>query len=423
MKKILYTLCAFGLLMNGQLTAQVAGCDGERYVMETFTDFTKTTVKYGENFTADGTFQELLMDVYTPDGDDIDKRPVIIWAFPGAFISGQRTDMDSLCQQFVKRGYVAATIDYRLLPTPSIFNIPDSLDVLDEAVRAMGDMKAAVRYFRQDAATNDNFEIDPDYIFVAGGSSGAITALHTAYLDANDNIPDYLQTIIADNGGLEGSSGSAENLTYSSKVQGVVNLSGALHKLDWLDAGEAPLASYHGTDDEVVPYGYDFIGVEFSGLQFDFVTAYGSERLEQRATAEGVTNFLVAAPDAGHESAYTPEFGIYYNDFIVNGITFLQNILCTETVSTQDLENRSQEVQVYPNPASEFVTIDLGTINANYNVSILDQLGRTIKVFSQLNDQKLTLGKEHFGTGLFIVQLDFMDAGIERISKKLVFYD
>ena len=421
MRKILYTLSFLSLLTGFQMQAQVAGCDGQRYITEAFTSFTKTTVKYGENYRVNGDLQELMMDVYTPDGDDIDKRPVIIWAFPGTFITGQRSDMDSLCQQFVKRGYVAATIDYRLLPTPSILNIPDSLDVLDEIVRAMGDMKAAVRYFRQDAATTNTFEIDPNYIFIAGGSAGAITALHAAYLDDNDVLPDYFQTIIDANGGLEGSSGSAENMTYSSKVQGVINLSGALHKLDWIGEGEAPIASYHGSADEVVPYGYDFIKVNFSGLDFKFVTVYGSMKIHEQANALGINNYLLEAPEAGHQSAYTPAFSSYYTEFVSNGVLFLQNILCTGFVATENLADRAKEVQVYPNPAYSDITIDLGTIAANYNLTVFDQLGRKVKSLNNLNAQKINLNKKDFGTGFFVVQLDFIDADIAKISKKIIF--
>lgn len=53
--------------------------------------------------------------------------------------------MHDLCTAYARRGFVAATIDYRKLPGGTIL---DSVNAVEAIVRTMQDMKAAVRIFR-----------------------------------------------------------------------------------------------------------------------------------------------------------------------------------------------------------------------------------------------------------------------------------
>ena len=88
LKEYTFLFCIV-LGVNASLSAQTAeGCDGNRYFLNVFDNTTKTTVKFGENTTALGSTQELFMDIYEPVGDNLEKRPLIIWAFGGAFITG-----------------------------------------------------------------------------------------------------------------------------------------------------------------------------------------------------------------------------------------------------------------------------------------------------------------------------------------------
>lgn len=57
---------------------------------------------------------------------------------------------------FVGVRYVAASIQYRLFPLFTL-GFPDSIKIFNTAVKAVGDMKAAVRHFRDDAATVNQF--------------------------------------------------------------------------------------------------------------------------------------------------------------------------------------------------------------------------------------------------------------------------
>ena len=129
--------------------------------------------------------------------------------------------MVELCEAFAKRGYVTASIQYRLTDAT---NLLDSVQMLQTVVNGISDFKAAIRYFRMDVLQNGNsFGIDPDQIYVGGYSAGAILASNLAFMNDTAGIPPYLLSIINGTGGLEGNSG---NDGYSSEVKGVVNMAG-----------------------------------------------------------------------------------------------------------------------------------------------------------------------------------------------------
>lgn len=56
------------------------------------------------------------LEFYEPTGDATARWPLIIFAFGGSFVSGQRQDLDDLFRTYALRGYATATIEYRLVP-------------------------------------------------------------------------------------------------------------------------------------------------------------------------------------------------------------------------------------------------------------------------------------------------------------------
>ncbi len=111
-------ICLFSLHSSAQ----------NRYLEEVFTDVTVTSdVKYGENFSVISgapVLEDLLMDVYMPEGDTEDMRHLIILAHEGNYLPkglntppfGTRKDscLVEMCTQFAKRGWVAVSMSYRL---------------------------------------------------------------------------------------------------------------------------------------------------------------------------------------------------------------------------------------------------------------------------------------------------------------------
>ncbi|GGG28441.1 alpha/beta hydrolase [Hymenobacter glacieicola] len=247
----------------------------------------RRNVEFAQATTLLGMSQTLYMDVYEPAGDTVRRRPLVVLAHEGGFLTGTRDDavMTALCNRLARLGYVAATIDYRLYFFPF-----DTVGIGRAAIRATQDMRAAVRFFRHDAATAKKFRVHPGYVFVGGSSAGGFMALQAGYLNKAAEVPAYLDLKAL--GGLEGNGGHAG---YSSRPRGVVNLCGALARATWLEAGDVPLCSVHGTRDGLVPYGRGTVG---SALPPQLV--YGSGALRLRANAVGVPNVLRRLRGAGH---------------------------------------------------------------------------------------------------------------------------
>lgn len=369
-------------LMSSSLLAQedAAGCDGQRYFYSVFDDVTKTTVKFGENINTSGVNQELFMDVFEPLGDDLEARPAIVWAFGGAFITGNREDMEEACIEFAKRGFVAVTIDYRLY---NIFlGIPDSLTVAEVVVQAIGDMKAAIRALRLDAATVNEFRVDTSRIIAGGVSAGGILANHCAYLDPDDPIPTFFQDILEDNGGIEGNSGDADNLAYPSNVMLSVSLSGAIYDDQWMEAGDPPLATIHGTEDEIVPYTHGFASAPIGPGTVQLMSMDGSGKLQERAEALGIPNFHVSVPGGGHEDIYfDAQYESYRNSFNWDGAVFMYEQLCPSIDilpnNTKDL-TPALNVSVFPNPVDAYLVVQPPIINQPYRLSIFDNFGKVV---------------------------------------------
>lgn len=347
------------------------GCDGVRYKQDVFAATTKTTVDYAPTLNYFGNPITLQMDVYEPTGDAVQARPAIVLAHGGSFIFGDKSNMQQWCEVLARKGYVTVSIQYRLYPF-LVLGFPDSVDIFDAAVKAVGDMKAAVRFLREDAAAANQFRIDPANIFIGGYSAGAVTALHAAYLDENDAIPAFMQTILDANGGFEGLSGTASNQTYSSEAKAVANMSGGIYRRVWIDGGGVPLVSIHGTADATVPY--------LSGIAAGIAYLEGSGLLHPQAVSAEVWSYLETVPGGGHSDIYdAPQFAASLNSFITQATSLLESLACA-SVSTEDIAAGSDAWAVGPNPVGDGRTIQLFLPDhlPNADLRIFDHAGKLI---------------------------------------------
>ena len=246
MKKTL--LIILSILITNSIFSQ---CDG-RYETEIFSSVSVTTVNYSDVYTDN----EHRMDIYTPDGDLETNRPVILYMHGGSFTAGDKAMSDCIdfCESMAKRGYVTASLNYRL----SGFNFILSNEVQYEGVlKAVSDVKSAIRYFRKEADNGNTYGIDPTTIFVGGYSAGAVIALHLAYIDEISDLPTSpidVQAIVNNVGGSYGLEGDAGHYGYSSEVSGVVSFAGGINDPNWIDSNDEPLVSIQGTADLTVNY-------------------------------------------------------------------------------------------------------------------------------------------------------------------------
>jgi para-nitrobenzyl esterase len=323
-------------------------CDGVRYIQSTFGAVDSTIgIQYGQNTTSAGLPKNLYLDVYTPGQEFFFARPLVIVAFGGSFLTGTRKQLRGLCLELASRGFVAATIDYRLFDA---FNLPmDSLLAFDVAIKATSDMKAAIRWFRENAGGSNEFGIDSNLIFVGGVSSGAIAALHAVYLDSGDYVSSpQIDSILTLNGGIRGN--SSTNYQYSDGVKGVLNFSGALKDARWIDAHEPTLLSVHDELDDVVPYKHDV-----STAIGTAVDLWGSFEITREARADGIRAQLITiANSTGHVSYFMNTASSNYAKVIDSTARFLEYTICNRAAGVRE-KVRFKSSHPYPNPSNSSV--------------------------------------------------------------------
>lgn len=257
-------------------------CEG-RYDREYFSTIkTNPDIQYSRALNIAGVQEDLYMDIYEPESDIAKKRAMIIFIHGGGWVAGGKDEGKDFCTLFAKKGYVAASVNYRL----GIEN-PIHEKTRGEAVyRGVQDIKAAIRYARANATL---FKIDTGQIFIGGYSAGAVNAVHAAYWNENE-VPQNLDK--QKWGDLESNGGNAG---FSSEVQGVYSIAGSIADLNWMQSGEPPIICVHSKTDNLIPY--------TSGPDVSGIYVYGSTSILQKTTSVNVPATLYTYDDISH-SAY-----------------------------------------------------------------------------------------------------------------------
>ncbi len=305
---------------------QQTNAQQQRYLDEVFTDVTVTSnITYGQNFsviTGSPAISDLKLDIYSPTGDTLSARPLIVYLHTGSFLpilfnktpTGSRLDSATteMCRQFARRGYVVASIDYRLGWNPTALGSAGqdirTGTLLQAVYRALQDAKTAVRYLD---STSTTYKIDGSKIAICGQGSGGYVAL--AYVTLNNFNTEiaglasgkflsgsdqpaygfsigspYVNPIFM--GDFEGLGGNPllnhPNLpTYSSAVTMAINMGGAMGDSTWLQDGEAPMVCFHVPSDPFAPYTQGMVVVPTTGDNVVYVA--GSYNVINRAEGFG----------------------------------------------------------------------------------------------------------------------------------------
>lgn len=308
--------------------------------------------------------QDLLMDIYTPQGDVLTDRPCIVFAHGGAFQLGSKTDAPvvQFCEEMASKGYVAISIEYRLG-----FNF-NSTSASERAVyRGIQDMKAAIRHVKENAT---NWGIDSAKVFAAGNSAGGVMALNAAYLDESERMT--LPSLSA-NPDLGCLSCSGNTLTHGDTPLAIANLWGAISDTGFINTNNpVPIIAFHGTNDNSVspdsahPFGFT-----------TFPTLQGSNWIIDRVNKLGIINDYHKFYGEGHEPwgamGGTPQLDSIVYETAQFFHQFLTPPLATNTV------NKNISFDVFPNPIVEQVTVRLANKeNYNCSISVVNALGQVV---------------------------------------------
>lgn len=144
-----------------------------------------TYVRYGK--------RALQLDLYLPKNMPQDPVPGIVFVHGGGWRSGYRTNFTPMAIGLAERGYVAATITYRLSGEA-------------QYPAAIYDVKAAIRWLRKNSK---KYGVNPNQIAVAGGSAGGQIAALSGVTNGLGRFDPQMKSSV-----------------ISSDVQAIINIDG-----------------------------------------------------------------------------------------------------------------------------------------------------------------------------------------------------
>lgn len=405
----IFTTSAFIFIRPQSSSAQCSNryLDSIFTVIDTTFNVTYTTTAGG------GTISET-MDIYQPHGDTATNRKLIIWAHGGAFFEGTKNDNDMqfLCTNFANRGYVCASINYRL--APNVFALYDSIAAFKYIMQATNDMKAAIRFFRKDAANGNTYNIDSNMIFGGGGSAGAIMIDFATTIDSVGETPSYFQAVMDSNGGIEGNSG---NDGYSSKVVAAASLAGGISDINWIGPGNPPTFYAQGTADPIIPYGCADVFHGYTGGAVPLFRLCGSSELEPQMASLGIHTGLQPFLGAGHVPWNSDQHLMNEVDSALS--IFFYTLTCQLPSGVSEITNAIPQINVYPNPANGQLHIVADDANEIATVTITDITGRQIWNQSTTGKQ-VNVSVSGIAAGMYTLQVRLKATGTLPVTQKII---
>lgn len=360
MKNILLSILL--LTLTSPVIAQFCTNDHRFTEREFFTEAqidSSKGVRYGEALNARGDTITLEMDFYYPSlsADTLSARPFILLAHGGGFIAGDRTLMRDKCFEFAQRGFVAATMGYRL-------NFPPNLDARYMAIQ---DGHAAFRYAVHHANT---YRIDTAWVFAGGRSAGSILVMGIVFLDQADW--NALDNQLVSNFGTVNTSGNT--LTDAFSIKGIFNNWGNTYSSGMAPTDLVPMISFHGGVDPLVDIDQS---VDASGD-----TLIGSQSIHNACVSNGICSELNIDSLGGHGIYDNPTGAVFR---VERATCFFKSVFCNScnTASTFDsipancatptsrqTAAPGNNVSVYPNPMVSMLHVkglEAGAIVVLYN--------------------------------------------------------
>jgi acetyl esterase/lipase len=187
---------------------------------------------------------ELALDIALPEGDG-NARPLILCIHGGGWRGGNRGAYRDLIRGLAARGYVAATASYRLTDVAAW---PAQID----------DVRDALRWLRKNAA---RYGIDPERVGAMGHSAGGHLSLMLGLMPDGESLADVRVQAVVNYFGPT----ALEIAEFTPDVDRLIEWLAGGPRAEKLDAlrdasplsyvgrGDAPVLTFHGTADAIVP--------------------------------------------------------------------------------------------------------------------------------------------------------------------------
>lgn len=210
-------------------------------------------VVFGTSVNEKGVNENLKLDIYSPEDDEIQNRPVIVWIHGGGFRHGNdktQSYIVEMANRFTRKGYVCLAIDYRLRENPKEDPGGTISDAVEDALKGLDWLRK----------NSESLKIDVSKIVIGGGSAGGMLGCNLCFNDRPDNKTD------------------------KNGIVGFVNLWGT-PDLIWgeldIDKSDPPTIIVHGTEDKLVSYSNSVV-------------------LAEKLKANNVKHELITIEGAGH---------------------------------------------------------------------------------------------------------------------------
>lgn len=364
------------------LTFMITNTYGQRYLTPVFSATTITkNIVYGNAQTYQNINKILKLDIYEPAGDSLSKRPVIIYMHGGGFTDTNQTKsfphIAMLCDSFARRGYVVASLDYRL--DTSISN--------RAIINAMHDARAAVRFFKANAVF---YKVDTANLFLGGESAGAITALSVNYID---KVSELAYPPVAPYSTVNTVEGISGNPGHASRAKATLCFCGG-SKTVLLDPvfdtaaiqpADPQLLQLHGTSDPLIPVQYAL-------------------EIANRARHVGVPQIFMPLSGATHCPWFwtLPNWRAYLDTLVRYTSAYLYRDIVLDLDKGLTSENA---VHIFPNPFSSSVSLQITEPLTNATLCMYDVNNRVVRQIHHISGNTVLLQRDHLQSGLYFIRL------------------
>jgi len=354
---------------------------------------------YGSAVNHQGQNQNLTMDIFYPDTtiDAMAHRPLVMLIHGGGFSAGSKEVLREECRLLAERGFVTASINYRLG-----WNSSPPNGQIRAIYRAHQDAKAAMRYL---VSNWQDYGIDTNWVFIGGGSAGAITSNLVTYqseLEWTLIYPGIVNLL----GGLDNSTNA---IVQDFDIKGVWNNWGAVFPSVMQNSELVPQIAFHGVLDPTVA-----IDTGSNGL-------IGSHIIHQELISNTICAELNVDSTGGHGIYIDPNGRLYRSQ---RTACFFRSVMCggcqsqilSQVSSIQcssglDLEDPGiqKSFSLYPNPSD--ATLYIISPEEKFNLRLFQANGREMEAI--LNGNRLEVS--HLPKGLYFIRLSSLNSSSQTL--------